>query len=124
MSKIKEINSDIGKVKFGAYVKKHREEKGITQIRLAEIMGMTPKSISYIERGLTYPTQENIFKLAAILEMSLDEYIFSYSRFNETFCIGEINEALGELSIEDQELVINIVRTTCETLKKRNIKTK
>lgn len=124
MSKNTEMVLDQGKVKFGAYVKKHRDKKGITQLQLAEIMGMTPKSISCIERGENYPTQENIFKLADVLDMSLDEYVFSYTRFNETFCIGEINEALNELPLEEQELVINIIKTTCETLKIRKTITK
>ena len=124
MSKNTEINLDPAKVKFGAYVRKHRKAKGMTQRKLAEIMELSSKSISFIERGETYPSQENIFKLAAILDMSLDEYVFSYKRFNETFCISEINESLADFSNEDQELIINLVKATCETLKKRNTKCK
>ena len=80
--------------------------------------------LRFIERGENYPTQENNFKLAAVLDMSLDEYIFSYTRFNDTFCISEINESLSKLSNEDKELIINIVKTTCETLKKRKTESK
>ena len=119
MSKSTKKHLDPNKVKFGEYIKKHRKAKGLTQRKLAEIMELTTKSISFFERGENYPTQENIFKLAAVLDMSLDEYIFSYTRFNDTFCISEINESLSELSNEDKELIINIVKTTCETLKKR-----
>ena len=56
-------------------------------------MGVQPKSISFIECGRNYPTPENIFKLARILEMSLDEYVFGYSKFDRTITIEEINSS-------------------------------
>lgn len=115
---------DPGKVKFGAFVQKHRKAKGYTQQELAEKLGITLKSVSYIECGLTYPSQENIFKISEILEMSLDEYIFSCTRFNDMLDMGEINGMLNELSSDDQELVINIVKAACESIRNRNEKSK
>lgn len=58
---------------LGLYIQKHRKAKGYTQQDLADLMDLTPKSISFIERGINYPTPNNIFKLAEILDMSLDE---------------------------------------------------
>ena len=37
--------------KFGQYVREHREKKNYTQSKLAELLNVTPKTISYIERG-------------------------------------------------------------------------
>ena len=91
---------------------------------LAEKMGITLKSVSYIECGLTYPSQENIFKLAEILDMSLDEFVFSRIRFNDMLDMGEINNMLNNLSADDQEMVINIVKATCESIRNRNEKSK
>lgn len=115
---------DPGKVKFGAFVQKHRKAMGYTQQELAEKMGITLKSVSYIECGLTYPSQENIFKLAEILDMSLDEFVFSRTRFNDMLDMGEINNLLNNLSADDQEMVINIVKATCESIRNRNEKLK
>lgn len=110
------LNAD--KVKFGLHVKKHREQKGYTQQELAEMIGLTPKSISFIERGINYPTQENIFKLASLLDMSLDEFVFSYSRFRETICVPEINDMLQKLTPAEQELVINTIKAICDSIGK------
>ena len=110
---------DQNKIKYGLYVKKYREKKGYTQEKLAELMGLTPKSISFIERGVNYPSQENIFKLAELLDMSLDEFVFSYSRFNETICIEEINDMLNSLTIDEQGMILKILKAICESMPKR-----
>lgn len=115
---------DPGKVKFGAFVQKHRNAKGYTQQEVADKLGITLKSVSYFECGLTYPSQENIFKLAEILDMSLDEYIFSCTRFNAMVDMGEVNGMLNELSPDDQEMVISIVKAACESIRNRNEKSK
>ena len=115
---------DPAKAKFGAFIQKNRKAKGYTQQELAEKLGITLKSVSYFECGLTYPSQENIFKLAEILDMSLDEYIFSCTRFNDLVDMGEVNGMLNELSPDDQELVINIVKAACESIRNRNNKSK
>lgn len=113
---------DPAKAKFGAFIQKHRTAKGYTQQELAEMLGITLKSVSYFECGLTYPSQENIFKLAKLLDMSLDEYIFSCTRFNEMTDIDELNNMLNALSLDDQDLVISIVRAACESIQDRNKK--
>lgn len=113
---------DPAKAKFGAFIQKNRKAKGYTQQELADKLGITLKSVSYFECGLTYPSQENIFKLAQILDMSLDEYIFSCTRFNDMVDMGEINAMLNALSADDQEMVINIVKATCESIRNRKNK--
>lgn len=110
---------DPAKAKFGAFIQKHRNAKGYTQQELAEMLGITLKSVSYFECGLTYPSQENIFKLAKLLDMSLDEYVFSCTRFNEMTGTDELNNMLNELSVEDQDFVINIVKAACESIRNR-----
>ncbi|MBO5967173.1 MAG: helix-turn-helix transcriptional regulator [Clostridia bacterium] len=70
------------KINFGLYVKEHRERKGYTQQQLSELIGITPKSISYIERGENYPSPDNLFELAKVLDMSLDEFVFSHKKFD------------------------------------------
>ncbi len=110
---------DQNKIKFGLYVKKHRELKGYTQQELADLIGLTPKSISFIERGVNYPSQEHIFKLAELLEMSLDEFVFSYSRFNKTISIQEINDMLEGLTPDDQGIIISMLKGACESMLKR-----
>ena len=118
-SEIPKINSEQLKINFGKYIQKHRKTMGYTQQDLADLLGITQKSVSCTERGETFPSHENIFRLAEILDMSLDEFVFGYSRFNNTICIEEINDMLTELSSEEQGMIIGILKAACESMLRR-----
>lgn len=104
------------KINLGLYIKAHRERKEYTQQQLAEAIGVTPKSISYIERGENYPSPDNLFELAKVLDMSLDEFIFSHKKFDKTICFEEINQRLEQLSLENQAILISIIDSVSTTL--------
>lgn len=50
-----------------------RKERGMTQLELAEKMGVTDKAVSKWERDLSFPDVSSIPKLAEILGVSVDE---------------------------------------------------
>ena len=50
-----------------------RKEKGMTQLELAEKMGVTDKAVSKWERDLSFPDVSSIPKLAEIFGVSVDE---------------------------------------------------
>ena len=102
--------------KFGQYVREHREKKNYTQSKLAELLNVTPKTISYIERGENYPSVENMFRLAQILDMSLDEFLFSYKKFDTTFSFEEINENICCLSPANQAILLSVIKAITNTL--------
>lgn len=111
------------KTSFGLYVKEHRERKGYTQQKLSELIKVTPKSISYIERGENYPSPDNLFELAKVLDMSLDEFVFSHKKFDKIMHFDRINEVLEQLSPSNQAILLSIVEAVSETLlleQKRN----
>ena len=101
---------------FGAFIKKHRTAKQMTQEDLAAALGVTKKSVCYFEKGRTFPTQENIFKLATILDMSLDEFVFGESIFNHEIRIPQINEMLQTLSQKEQGMALGALSTIIETI--------
>ena len=107
---------NISKKSFGKHVKKHRKNKNMTQQDLATLMGLQVKSISCIERGDTYPSQENIFKLSIILDMSLDEFVFGYKSKDETISIKEINSLLSELSPNQISFVFSVLKVMCDNM--------
>lgn len=53
-------------------LKKLREERGISQIRLSVEIGVAQESISAYERGKAVPTCENLIKIAKYLNTSTD----------------------------------------------------
>lgn len=58
---------------FGRMISSLRKEKGMTQLELAEKMGVTDKAVSKWERDLSFPDINSIPKLAELFEVSVDE---------------------------------------------------
>ena len=52
-----------------------RKAKGLTQEQLAKILGVTQGAVSQWEKGISHPSYEMLPKVAAALEITLDELI-------------------------------------------------
>lgn len=61
------------KKSFGSMIAALRKEKGMTQLDLAEKMGVTDKAVSKWERDLSFPDVHSIPKLAEIFDVTVDE---------------------------------------------------
>jgi transcriptional regulator with XRE-family HTH domain len=57
------------KVMFGQALKKIREQRGISQEKLADIMEMHRNTVALLERGQRNPSLETIKKLARALRV-------------------------------------------------------
>lgn len=62
---------------MGGVIAALRKEKGMTQLELAEQMGVTDKAVSKWERNLSCPDVASLPKLAQILGVSVDELMRS-----------------------------------------------
>jgi len=60
---------------FGKILQKIREEKGLSQERLAQSSGYHRTYISMLERGLRTPTLEAIFNIAIALGVSASSIV-------------------------------------------------
>ena len=58
---------------LGMMISSLRREKGMTQLELAEKMGVTDKAVSKWERDLSYPDLNSIPKLAEIFGVSVED---------------------------------------------------
>ncbi len=110
------------RMELGKYIQKHRKQKGYSQQGLAELLGVTAKSISCNERGDTFPSYENIFHMARVLDMSLDEFVFGCCCYKNAFSFSEINDLLSSLDMEDRRTIIETVKTMSEQMSKRSQK--
>lgn len=57
-------------------LKKIRKEKGLTQIQLAKLVGVTNDYISQIERGVRSPGLTTAKKISDLLEKNIEEIFF------------------------------------------------
>ena len=66
-------NTEMKKETMGKMIAARRRELGMTQLDLAEKMGVTDKAVSKWERDLSFPDVSSLPKLAEIFGMSVDE---------------------------------------------------
>jgi len=73
---------------LGMMISALRKEKGMTQLDLAEKVGVTDKAVSKWERDLSFPDINSIPKLAEIFEVSVDELmqVKSETKDNMVLC--------------------------------------
>lgn len=77
---IKYLNSDKGanpviKKSLAQAIKNHREAKGYTQEFVAEKLGVSRQAVSKWEKGTTEPSTSNLFALAKLFDMSIEEFM-------------------------------------------------
>ena len=58
---------------MGMMIATKRKELGMTQLDLAEKMGVTDKAVSKWERDLSYPDINSLPQLAEVFDMSVDD---------------------------------------------------
>jgi transcriptional regulator with XRE-family HTH domain len=61
--------------RFGEAAKAIREEKGMTQKKVAELMGVPATFLSDIERGVRNPALSTLISLANALKVKLSEIV-------------------------------------------------
>ena len=80
---------------FGSMVADLRKKQGMTQLELAEKMGVTDKAVSKWERDLSFPDVGSIPKLAEIFGVSVDELMQVKATARNGSSSKKINEIIG-----------------------------
>ena len=78
-------------VDFGNNLKKMRLREGLTQARLAELLGVTKSVVSYYELHERTPSPEVLIKLASIFHVSAD-YLLGLDK-KETVDLDGLDES-------------------------------
>ena len=82
------------KQSFGAMIAAMRKEQGMTQLELAEKMGVTDKAVSKWERDLSFPDVDSIPRLAEIFDVTVDELMQVKSDSKENGKVKRISEVV------------------------------
>jgi transcriptional regulator with XRE-family HTH domain len=69
---------------FGKTLRRLREERGLTQEKLAHAAGLTTSYTSDLERGLKVPSLTTILALAGALQVEPVEMLRDFRASNET----------------------------------------
>ena len=97
---------------FGTKLKKLRKEKRLTQKQLGEMIGVAHNTISSYESGTNEPEQDILFKLADILQVSINDFFPAPSNLipiKQTKLIPVIGRiACGAPILADQNIIDSI----------------
>ena len=99
---------------LGGAIKKARRSKKLTQENLAELVGITPMHIKQIESERRNPSIEVLFKLAYILDLSLDS-LFSNTDDGTQELRSKINLCLDRCNVRE----LQVTYATIEALIKK-----
>ena len=94
---------------LGLRLKEYRENRKLTQDKLAEMVGIDPKHLSRIENGRNYPSLETLEQILDSLDVSYEE-IFNFKLLvSKDELIKKINSRLEVLDESKLKLIYNIV---------------
>ena len=82
-------------IKIGKFIADRRKIKNLTQMQLAEKLGITDKAVSKWERGFSLPDVSIMLSLCDILEININELLSG-----EEIIVEERNEKNEELMLE------------------------
>ena len=83
------------KVLVGQRIKKIRKSKKYTQEKLAELIGIEPQSLSYMETGKFSPSPDTLQKLGEMLNVKPYEFYY-FENITEDEMTCDIIKALKE----------------------------
>ena len=100
---------------LGENIAKARKEKGLTQLELAQLLGMTQQGVAYLEREATSLKVDQLTSIADALDTSID---FLLGRPSKTKRVGgptgrgkRLFEAASKLPRLQQEKVYDVLES-------------
>jgi transcriptional regulator with XRE-family HTH domain len=91
---------------IGKRLQQIRKAKGLSQEKLSELIGISPNSLSRIERGLTYMSFPNIEKLMAALGADIYELFLFKGQTPQEVVYSDVAKRLDEIKNDPDKLFI------------------
>ncbi len=104
--------------RIGQRIQACRERRGYTQDQFSEIIGVTPNFLSAIERGVKYPSMENLIRIIDALEVSADEIFIDVIKEGYKVRASKIADEMDGLSSDEQSRIFAVLETMIREAKK------
>lgn len=85
---------------LGMLISETRKQKGMTQLELAEKMGVTDKAVSKWERGLSVPDSEMLISISEVLETPVSTLLGENVVVPEADTLKAISEKLEVINLQ------------------------
>ena len=90
-------------MEFSERLKELRKQAHLTQVELASKLGIVQSSYADWERGKKKPTQENLVKIAQILNVSVDYLVGNSEQKNDELDNIELLFRMNSKGLSDEE---------------------
>ena len=96
-------------IKIGKFIAERRKAQGLTQLQLADRLGITDRAVSKWERGKTLPDSSLMLDLCGILKISVNDLlsgeVVTMEKYNEEL-EKKLLETIREKERADQKLLM------------------
>ena len=93
-------------MKFSERLKELRKKANFTQVEVAEKLGISQPAYASWERGVKKPTQENLIKIAQVLNVSVDYLIGNSEEKSDELDNIELLFRMNSKGLTDEEKAI------------------
>jgi len=94
---------------LGRRVKYLRMDRGITQTKMAELLGLSQTNLSNMESGRTAITTQNLFKMQGILNCKMADFFIDFDTDAEEVAKGE-GAAKQAIELEDAVQILRLLK--------------
>ena len=93
-------------MEFSERLKDLRRQAGLTQVEVAGELGISQQSYASWERGVKRPTQENLVKIAQILNVSVDYLVGNSEEKSDELDNIELLFRMNSKGLTDEEKAV------------------
>lgn len=97
------VNIPFDMQRTGALISRLRKERGMTQMQLADALGISFQAVSNWERGQSMPDISKLPELAELFDTTIDELLGRRCPVLEQAAAGQLNEHLQNAAVTVQE---------------------
>lgn len=95
---------------LGLKIRDLRKKRGISQEKFSEMIDMNPRQIVRIENGESFPTAENLEKIAGALNIYPQELFYNDGFGNNDFLKAEIKKSLENLNNKELRMLYLVAK--------------
>lgn len=103
---------------IGKRIRKYRDESGMTQEKLAEMVGITPNYLGAIERGVKVPKLDTLIEIINALHLSADEILQDVVEESAKARATKLEDKIGKLPRREKERILRVVDVLIEEAEK------
>lgn len=108
-------------IAFGRELRKLRQQRGLTQEKLAEFVDLSVPYISHLERGTKKPSLAVLTRLAESLGVTVDRLLTGNQKTDKTAFYLEVQELLGDCSTRERAILTEIAYAAKRSIREHKL---